>query len=280
MTVDSTGLLVQAVIEAANEMPSLAKTSFNQHANYSYASIDDFYQVISPIMRKHGLTMLVSETAPAALLTDKVMLFSFSIELLHYSGGRYCVGMSVPHHLQGAQTAGSAQSYAVKCFLRSTFGLATGEADADAYGNDGQSPPTHAVAYTHTSSPGSIQPQPGVVLRLNVAPQETPPSAPSLGGDSSEGVTEGELQTILHHREQDNLPVLIEPDGPGYPWGLAHDVFLHFLPHVHDVKRMMEWWRLNMSVMDAMKIAEPAMHKSVKERFEDRRRQISEGAVQ
>lgn len=257
---DTQKKLLAAILAATSEMPVLHKGNFNPHAKYNYVSIDDYYSKVVPIMLKYGLSMNLSETGPAFMLTDKTMLFNFSITLSHADGGSIVSTMSVPHNMQGAQTSGSAQSYAVKCFLRSTFGLVTGEFDADAFAPEEQTPVAGALPTTTSPPPGEFAPPPG-------------------GGDSGdipresrEPVTKEEAATIVI-QEVDGLPVLQAPDGPGYPWALAHDIFEDRLPYIHDNKKVTEFWRMNIAVMDAMKIAEPSMHASIKTMFENQRRQ-------
>src|SRR3990167_7206921 len=121
--------LIQAMVDAAQEMPSLAKTAVNHFGGFSYVPIDTYYQQISPVLYRHGLVWTISEGRPPTILDKKAMIFHYRCDMMHVSGEHLGIEISIPHPIQGAQTAGSAMSYAAKCLLRSTFSLVTGEPD-------------------------------------------------------------------------------------------------------------------------------------------------------
>lgn len=107
-------------------------------ARYSYASIDDFIQHVRGHCGEAGLAIIPDEARDAETqeVTKKdgkstVMWNArFAFYLIHESGASYgpihkCV--MVP--ATGAQSAGSAQSYALKQFMRGLFLIPTGDAD-------------------------------------------------------------------------------------------------------------------------------------------------------
>jgi len=78
-----------------------------------------------------------------------------------------------------------------------------------------------------------------------------------------------DIAPILKEWYEGNLPVMIDPGGdPAYPWDLARDIFLDNISYITDAKRLTGWWRANITVMEQMKIADPATHKVVVEAFE------------
>ena len=117
-------------------MPSLRKGDHNQHGNYNYVSIDSMFETVAKIAFEEGITWAVRQTdfMIDASIGKGVFVGTYHFDLNHILGAE-CKDFfidTVPHPIQGAQTAGSAMSYAMKLFLRNTFGVVTGEADADA----------------------------------------------------------------------------------------------------------------------------------------------------
>lgn len=134
-----------AIAEAAKAMPVLRKGDKNPHGNYSYVSVDDFYESAGSVVHAHGITWAVRETGTDLIVVGEkqvggkavpqwAMKFHYEFDLMHTNGVRLeeFFSCTIVHPIQGAQTSGSAMSYAVKLFLRSTFAIVTGEKDADA----------------------------------------------------------------------------------------------------------------------------------------------------
>ena len=122
-----------AISAAMGEIQKLGKDDRNQHGNYSFASIDAFLDMCRPICAAHGLHPLVNTVASETFEAGNNKLwakFTYQISLAHTSGENIePVGMDVMLPLTGAQTSGSAQSYAVKQFLRGLFLISTGDRD-------------------------------------------------------------------------------------------------------------------------------------------------------
>lgn len=104
------------------EIRRLEKGHENKHANYMFASVDDFKDAIRPLMAKHGLSLHVTEEA-YELTSVKgkenkettVAKITYQFMLEHVSGeaskpSKFTV--TLPY--TGAQTSGAAQSYAIK----------------------------------------------------------------------------------------------------------------------------------------------------------------------
>lgn len=127
--------LNQSLVAASLAMPSLKKTDRNSFGGYNFVSIDDFHEYVAKVALDHGITWKMRETGHALLPgRDKdAILFEYAFDVCHGDEEyKDFANFSVPHPLQGAQTSGSAASYAIKLFLRTTFHVVTGEADADA----------------------------------------------------------------------------------------------------------------------------------------------------
>ncbi|HYI40034.1 MAG TPA: ERF family protein [Allosphingosinicella sp.] len=129
-----------AVVKVMAELRTLAKdhTRNDSGARYDFASIDDFLKHVRGPMADAGLFIIPGEARDAETqeVTKKdgkstVMWNArFAFTLVHADGESYgpiYKGVSVL--ATGAQSAGSAQSYALKQFLRGLFLIPTGDDD-------------------------------------------------------------------------------------------------------------------------------------------------------
>ena len=122
-----------AINAAMAKIKQLRKDDRNPHGNYSFASIDAFLDMCRPICSEHGLHPQVNSVNSETFNAGNGKLwakFSYLIAMGHVSGETTePVGMDVMLPLTGAQTSGSAQSYAVKQFLRGLLLISTGDKD-------------------------------------------------------------------------------------------------------------------------------------------------------
>jgi len=131
-----------AIGEVMKAVPKLKKGEKNTHANYNFASIDDFLEAVRPLCAESGL-IIVQDEASFDLRegTDKNgktvrwLLLTFQFTLVHTSGETWAHRPRrtiMVNAAMGAQAFGAAQSYALKQFQRSLFQIATGEKGEDA----------------------------------------------------------------------------------------------------------------------------------------------------
>lgn len=123
--------LIQKLVTISRECPSLKKDERNDHGKFNFVSIDEYYESVASVALKHGVFWLSTVTK---VEPDGDILW-FHYEYTIFDGGNGKLGpvvVVVPHPWQKAQTAGSAQSYADKVFMRQVFKVVTGEPDADA----------------------------------------------------------------------------------------------------------------------------------------------------
>lgn len=135
--------VLSAVSAAMAEVKRIEKGEENKEQGYRFASIDDFLAMVNPICAKAGLIPVMEEDA-VELVTKKGrygdqdwLRFRYSITLFHISGqflGPFQRHVEVLR--SGAQAFGSAQSYALKQFLRAQFLIATGDDDDPDFGGD------------------------------------------------------------------------------------------------------------------------------------------------
>lgn len=131
--------IASSIAAVMKEIGTLVRDANNQHGNYSYASTDAFFKMVSPLMVKAGLMLIVHEVGwEIREISNKrgeirpLLFITFEFHWIHTSGASLNAGRrTVNVDAGGAQQWGQAQSYAVKQFLRASFLIPTGEADAD-----------------------------------------------------------------------------------------------------------------------------------------------------
>jgi hypothetical protein len=132
--------VAKAVVQVMQALGTLGKDHERNDAGarYEYASIDDFIQHVRGHCAEAGLAIIPdeardAETQEVTTKSGKSMVLwnaRFAFYLIHESGESYgpiYKGVAVP--ATGAQSAGSAQSYALKQFMRGLFLIPTGDAD-------------------------------------------------------------------------------------------------------------------------------------------------------
>lgn len=142
-----------AIAGAMADVKRLAKDSRNVEQKYSFASVDDFLSMTGPICAAHGLIICLDEDEVVDFErqgkygTTFWLRIRFSVTVCHVSGE--CLPPSrrtVEVIRTGAQSFGSAQSYAIKQFLRALLQIPTGDKDDADYSEKGEGQPTAATA--------------------------------------------------------------------------------------------------------------------------------------
>ena len=129
--------VAQAILATTRAVGTLGKAAVNPHGGYKYVSIDKFYETVARIATDNGLNWTLREIAfhvmPDVGKTGAVRI-TYEVDLMHISGCKIPIfsALTIIHPIQGAQTVGSAMSYADKIFMRQTFKVSTGEKDIDA----------------------------------------------------------------------------------------------------------------------------------------------------
>ena len=129
-------LIYSAIVEVTKRVGTLGKGAFNPHGQYKYVSIDKYYEAVGAAAADVGLSWcLVQDKFEIHPNVGKsgMIEVGYQVNLFHESGEAIPAFSytSVIHPIQGAQTVGSAMSYADKVFQRQLFKIATGEEDAD-----------------------------------------------------------------------------------------------------------------------------------------------------
>ena len=155
--------IFSAIAAAASEVKVLGKSERNKFDGYDFVSIDKFLALVNPICSKNGIFPVVSqrevefyENTNAKGGKSVWARFFYDVTLYHESGsslGPTNIMVSVP--MNGAQASGSAQSYALKQFFRSTLMIPTGDKD------DADLIPTEV----HTNATVTVSPDQFIKLR-------------------------------------------------------------------------------------------------------------------
>jgi hypothetical protein len=133
----STADVHAGIIEVMSSLGTLSKDNENKFDKYEYASIDDFIHFVRGHCFRAGI--YIEQDEAEAKLVDvskkdgKPMAMwwaQFAFTVRHVGGTHIGpLKRSVMVQANGAQAAGSAQSYALKQFMRSMFLIPTGDAD-------------------------------------------------------------------------------------------------------------------------------------------------------
>jgi hypothetical protein len=120
-------------------LDTLAKEHQNRgQGGYAYASIDDFIGHVRPHLIEAEMFIIPNEAEPSRLVDvvgkdgkPMAMWWSrFAFTFVHVSGASYGpIYKTVLVHATGAQSAGAAQSYAMKQLDRGIFQIKTGDDD-------------------------------------------------------------------------------------------------------------------------------------------------------
>jgi len=103
----------------------------NDYQNYTYTSIDGFLKQVHPVCAEAGLIIVPHEQSSVISPSGKNLTVVYQYILVHKDGDTW--DFPTTKHIVvpfGNGTAmGTAQSYALKQFMRSLFQLSTGEQD-------------------------------------------------------------------------------------------------------------------------------------------------------
>jgi len=302
----------EAVLKTQKDLGTLGKDDQNPFGNFSYVSIDKYYEVVAAAANKNGLSWFCHEVGSKPVMVnpdaEKGMALKFDYLFTMFHSGGECVPsydrISIYHPIQGAQTSGSAASYAEKLFMRKAFKVVTGEQDADAMDGDafggGQTTPGggHPITVVGAApAPVPIQEQVAPVVveepketpssQEEPSPPETPPEPPQEEEPSQEEPSQEEPEP-----EQDNTP---EPQSSIYAktemaeyadenedgiiilkpiknldktnWDLVIQVFNTFIPNCSDQNVLKEFWRKNDKTLNMLKDRAPNKHAELVEVF-------------
>lgn len=278
--------MAAAILAAQLDMPSLKKEDRNNFAKYFFVSIDSYYEKVPPIAAKHGLFWQAHELSFELSPDGKNIAVTYGFDL-YYKDGTCLPNYSkvtVIHPIQGAQTAGSALSYAEKLLMRTMFKVVTGEEDADATDN------TKPVVETVRPRPVATRPVANLVSGSDGMPPMSHAEAverglipkPSPTGDSAPVQPMGEIiggiaAGGVKVTEKDGVPVVAAADKPD-GWSVVAEVFKTFVPQCNTDDDLKSFWATNIGALDKMKEQDEDTYKTVKAAFTARKAAITKAA--
>ena len=122
-----------AISKAMAEIETVARGDTNQHGGYNFASIDGFLGGCRAACADNGLHAEISVISYQPFTgnnSKQWATYTYEVIMCHHSGEETKpVQTVVSLPITGAQTSGSAQSYALKQYLRGLFLVKTGEKD-------------------------------------------------------------------------------------------------------------------------------------------------------
>jgi len=228
--------LASKLTEISLKLPYLGKTERNSYQDYSYVSIDDFYDKVATVAMQNGMTWSMKEASVRPDGDRWAFTYGFTL---------HCDGMpdypdidrvTVIHPWQGAQTSGSARSYAEKIFMRSLFKVRTGEPDAD------------STDQRQSAARGDAQ---GHTVGTKVATLDE-----TWGVGDPEPLPAREDFTEVVSEYKDGYPILQAPklaDLAVYPYELATRCFETFIDLCADSDELTRFWTDNEKILNVMK---------------------------
>lgn len=130
--------LRQSICSVMSKIQRLDKADKNVFGKYDFTSVDDFKDHMRPLLASSGLEIGMNETeCEITTLDDKkgtaLARFTYEFTINHVSGeSAPAEARTVIVQYIGAQTAGSAQSYALKEYFKSRFHASSGDTEAEA----------------------------------------------------------------------------------------------------------------------------------------------------
>lgn len=133
MTMKCPKVIAEAMFSVQKQVKKLAHDSKNDFQSYNYVSIDAYYEAVRPWLNQAGLMIIPNEEEAAISPDGKTYKVVFSFIVMHQSGEVWEVPIKRTVYLTygGAQSCGSALSYAEKFVMRTLFKIPTGEYDPE-----------------------------------------------------------------------------------------------------------------------------------------------------
>ena len=155
--------IANALNEVSSGAVTLYKKNKNEFANYKFAGIDDFLEAYGKVLAEAGLTIIMDEIDEK--VDNKSLIIVFNFILVHKSGKMWAhpLRRTIRVDPRGSQAYGTAQSYALKQFLRGLFMIPTGEDKHMVASPDADSLPAHDLGNKVEFQPDKKKPNLQVV---------------------------------------------------------------------------------------------------------------------
>lgn len=256
--------IAAAMIKISQAVPQLGKADRNAFAKYNYVSIDKYYDTIAKLSAANGISWQASEVRSSVepdLGKDGALRITYSFSLYHESGDAIeeFAFFTIIHPIQGAQTAGSALSYAEKLFMRSAFKVVTGEADADA--SDPEDLRIKEKAKEQPAVKEVLKAFPDAEI-TDVRPKSANAPDPSPEVEVTERIDEDGFNVFKHDATDFNT---------------IAKIFARVVPTAAGEDELKRFWRNNVGIIERMEKEAPKLHAKVKDEFTKRRAALKKG---
>lgn len=256
--------IAAAMMKIAQAVPQLGKADRNAFAKYNYVSIDKYYETIAKLSAANGIMWQpreISTVVEREIGKDGALRITYAFDLYHESGDSIeeFAKFTILHPIQGAQTAGSALSYADKLFMRSAFKVVTGESDADASDPD------------DLKIKEKVKEQPAVKEVLKAFPDATITDVRPKSANAPDPSPEVEVTERI---DEDGFNVF-KHDATDYI--TIAKIFARVVPTAAGEDELKKFWRSNVGVIERMEKEAPKLHAKVKEEFTKRRAALKKG---
>ena len=249
--------VAEALAQTAEEVEPLFKGSENHFQNYKYVSIDDYYLQVPKHALRHGLTWTLREvdTGTFRMVGKKgeetAMRFTYAVDLVHVEGHyvKEYDRITVYHPAQGAQTSGSARSYADKMFMRSAFKIATGEVEL-------REPDADATDSRKMNADVSIEDDWPDIDDLPEEKAKPEPKEEPVADDF-------DPTEALIEREEPGLGPVFKKPGTSDDASLIAEVFRQFAPTQPDVETLRRFWGVNKDALDVLKELDSKLYEAL-----------------
>ncbi len=264
-----TPVIAAAMIRIAQAVPQLGKADRNQFAKYNYVSIDKYYDTIGRLAAANGIGWQAIEVENKLLPDvgkDGALRITYAFDLYHEGGDHIqaFAAFTIIHPIQGAQTAGSALSYAEKLFMRSAFKVVTGESDADASDPDDLKirPKADLVVPAGDKNVKTVTDAFPDAQVTDVRPKGTyvPDPSPHVA--------------VIDHLEPDGLTILKKDASD---WAAVKNVLEMGLAACTSTEHVKALWTKNIGVIERMGEKDKDTHSAVRSAFNARRGELKKG---
>lgn len=264
-----TPVIAAAMIRIAQAVPQLGKADRNQFAKYNYVSIDKYYDTIGRLAAANGIGWQAIEVENKLLPDvgkDGALRITYAFDLYHEGGDHIqaFAAFTIIHPIQGAQTAGSALSYAEKLFMRSAFKVVTGESDADASDPDDLKirPKADLVAPAGDKNVKAVTDAFPDAQVTDVRPSGAYASDPSPH------------VAVIDHLEPDGLTILKKDASD---WAAVKTVLEMGLSACTSAEHVKALWTKNIGVIERMGEKDKETQNAVRSAFNARRSELKKG---
>lgn len=126
-------VIAEAMFKVQKQVEKLVHDSKNDFQSYNYVSIDAYYEAVRPWLNNAGLMIIPDEEEASISPDGKTYKVRFAFTVMHESGEVWesPIRRTVYLSYGGAQSCGSALSYAEKFLMRTLFKIPTGEYDPE-----------------------------------------------------------------------------------------------------------------------------------------------------